>query len=440
MRAFLGRIVENKFFSKTGFIDVVLYQTLQENNISDKYRYELTHADIKDAIPNYEEGFHGDGDTIKCRIVSGFGNGKNYGMMHIPQINSVGLVLLMDDGINIDLWGGDSRAFWIGGLYGGFSDLALNSDGLASNKLELPKDDTEDEMISYKDGTYSSLEDGEEDDISTSPYINEGMFLIRLKTCKTSSYDSDLESTEEKHIHYDTTPGESSFSMRKTKISLRYNVYDDNDTRTSISDFTMDKGKTKILRFVANDIEEQQNEEEQQEQSKMDETRTEQYLVFNDDIVELKFHNKKKQKENVLSFDKDGNGKFTYTEPKSAISRGIEWTSENLTINFNQNNSTNAKITLNNEGSIIITGTKDLNIEVVDGEANIKSTKCNIEATDEANIKTAKCVLDSQDTTITGGKLTINGTAIPSGQGVLCSMPFCAFTGAPQTGFEAQGC
>lgn len=40
---------------------------------------------------------------------------------------------------------------------------------------------------------------------------------------------------------------------------------------------------------------------------------------------------------------------------------------------------------------------------------------------------------------ITGGELEAKGTATPTGQGCLCAMPFCAFTGAPQTGSKSTG-
>ena len=42
--------------------------------------------------------------------------------------------------------------------------------------------------------------------------------------------------------------------------------------------------------------------------------------------------------------------------------------------------------------------------------------------------------LKGQQVELTGGQLTCKGTAQADGSGCFCGMPFCAFTGAPQTG------
>ena len=42
--------------------------------------------------------------------------------------------------------------------------------------------------------------------------------------------------------------------------------------------------------------------------------------------------------------------------------------------------------------------------------------------------------LKSAATELTGGNLKCKGTATPDGTGCFCGMPYCAFTGAPQTG------
>ena len=45
-----------------------------------------------------------------------------------------------------------------------------------------------------------------------------------------------------------------------------------------------------------------------------------------------------------------------------------------------------------------------------------------------------KLTLTSLQTELTGGQLTCKGVAQADGSGCFCGMPFCAFTGAPQTG------
>lgn len=47
--------------------------------------------------------------------------------------------------------------------------------------------------------------------------------------------------------------------------------------------------------------------------------------------------------------------------------------------------------------------------------------------------------IESEETTLTGGKVTCAGTVSPTGKGPFCAMPFCAFTGAAQTGASVSG-
>ena len=48
-------------------------------------------------------------------------------------------------------------------------------------------------------------------------------------------------------------------------------------------------------------------------------------------------------------------------------------------------------------------------------------------------------LVKSQNTKLTGGNVEIGGSVAPSGQGALCGMPFCAYSGAPQTGKISSG-
>lgn len=47
--------------------------------------------------------------------------------------------------------------------------------------------------------------------------------------------------------------------------------------------------------------------------------------------------------------------------------------------------------------------------------------------------------INSPETALTGGKVTINGSVSPTGQGAFCGMPFCAFSGAPHVGPTSEG-
>jgi phage gp45-like len=40
---------------------------------------------------------------------------------------------------------------------------------------------------------------------------------------------------------------------------------------------------------------------------------------------------------------------------------------------------------------------------------------------------------------VTGGSFACGGSVSPTGQGALCAMPYCAYTGAPQAGAKSEG-
>ena len=89
-------------------------------------------------------------------------------------------------------------------------------------------------------------------------------------------------------------------------------------------------------------------------------------------------------------------------------------------------------ITIDEEGTVSITTDKDINVSA---KGNI-TAKCdgdlNVEAKGNATVK-------SPNTKLTGGNVEIGGSVAPSGQGALCGMPFCAYSGAPQTGKVSSG-
>lgn len=89
-------------------------------------------------------------------------------------------------------------------------------------------------------------------------------------------------------------------------------------------------------------------------------------------------------------------------------------------------------ITVDEEGTVSISTDKDINVSA---KGNI-TAKCdgdlNVEAKGNATVK-------SPNTKLTGGNVEIGGSVAPSGQGALCGMPFCAYSGAPQTGKISSG-
>lgn len=80
-------------------------------------------------------------------------------------------------------------------------------------------------------------------------------------------------------------------------------------------------------------------------------------------------------------------------------------------------------IKIKSDGTIQITGMK-LKIEV-DGEVDLKAS---------GSVK-----VDSPDVKISGGKLTVNGNASPTGSGPFCGIKICPFTGAPHVGNMVSG-
>ena len=81
---------------------------------------------------------------------------------------------------------------------------------------------------------------------------------------------------------------------------------------------------------------------------------------------------------------------------------------------------------------VTFTTDKDINVSA---KGNI-TAKCegdlNVEAKGNATVK-------SPNTKLTGVNVEIGGSVAPSGQGALCGLPFCAYSGAPQTGKISSG-
>lgn len=81
-------------------------------------------------------------------------------------------------------------------------------------------------------------------------------------------------------------------------------------------------------------------------------------------------------------------------------------------------------ISIDEEGGITVETEGNTNV-TVGGDANI-------EAKGNATIK-------SVNTKLTGGTVEIGGSVTPTGQGALCGLPYCVFTGAPHAGNKTTG-
>lgn len=82
----------------------------------------------------------------------------------------------------------------------------------------------------------------------------------------------------------------------------------------------------------------------------------------------------------------------------------------------------------------------DGKIEMVSPESlSVSGKSVSVRADDAAEVGGKSLRLESSETTLTGGKVRCAGAVSPTGQGPFCGMPYCAFTGAPQSGAEVSG-
>lgn len=78
-------------------------------------------------------------------------------------------------------------------------------------------------------------------------------------------------------------------------------------------------------------------------------------------------------------------------------------------------------------------GDAKVRVEVSEGTLTIECDKDVV-----VNAK-GKCTVTSTHTKLTGGTVEVGGSVAPTGQGALCGLPYCAFTGAPQAGNMSSG-
>lgn len=484
MNVFIGRVAENRFYSKTGYIDVVAFQLSYENGFSRHLRKEFNLEDIiNDIIPSYDEGLRADGMNIcKCRVLSPLGAGNNYGMFTLPQVNSVGLILELDDA-NAQYWTSNDRYIWLGGLYGG---------KMHNEVMTLPCDDTESELLEHEENVYTdeNEREGTEDTILESPYREEGMFLVKLKTSKTGT-DPDNE-RDKQHIHYDTIPCDNEFVMRKTRTTLRYNTYDDDDQRLGITDLTFEKPRLQLSRFTArehsedkDDIREEQIEVFDDEKIKLQflnkKTKVDRWLQIDNDMMEMQFDDPEGKKNHIIHFNNTNHEmNIDFKDDDTQIERQIKWDDNDLTVKFdNYGGSQFVTMSFDKDGTVTVHATKDCKINIdkasevkigtnskvsIGGNSEVKvSGNSKIETTGTTDIiSTGPSTLESKASCtvkgmtvdvdaqtmctvkgamvkITGGTLMTNGMAPPTGSGPFCALPMCPIIKIPHSGNIVMG-
>lgn len=89
-------------------------------------------------------------------------------------------------------------------------------------------------------------------------------------------------------------------------------------------------------------------------------------------------------------------------------------------------------VTVETQGDANVKAEGDINVEA-SGNASVKAEgDVSVEASGNATVK-------SQNTKLTGGIVEIGGSVTPNGQGALCGIQFCPYSGAPHTGNQTQG-
>lgn len=100
----------------------------------------------------------------------------------------------------------------------------------------------------------------------------------------------------------------------------------------------------------------------------------------------------------------------------------------------------NANIYIKGDTNVEIDGSTDVKIHGQNGSTVTIDKDYNINVTGNCNITAnSSCKIDSPNVQITGGTLTVNGSATPPSSGPFCALPACLFTGATHTSNKVVG-
>lgn len=151
------------------------------------------------------------------------------------------------------------------------------------------------------------------------------------------------------------------------------------------------------------------------------------------------------EKVETVVVDKDGNRvTITTTSMDSTVQVGdnvtIKADQENVdvTVGETQFHMEDGKVTVKTT-DVTVNADGDVKVEA-SGNINAKASgDVKIEASGNADIKASSSKVEASQVQITGGQLTVNGTAAPSGSGPFCGIPVCPFSGAPHVGNMVSG-
>lgn len=97
----------------------------------------------------------------------------------------------------------------------------------------------------------------------------------------------------------------------------------------------------------------------------------------------------------------------------------------------------NIEIEMEGAGKMHITADHEVK---VDGNLKVEiGGNAEIKVDGNCDVKSPNIKVDGAQVQITGGQLTTNGSVAPQGTGAYCGIPFCVFSGCPQSGPIVSG-
>lgn len=148
----------------------------------------------------------------------------------------------------------------------------------------------------------------------------------------------------------------------------------------------------------------------------------------------------------------DGTGNFAAVGVLS-VSQGAK-AGEKILYSRDENGEVKAAIKLLNDGKIemispaefSMTAEKKYSVESKDA-MSFKGKGVTVESEDSMSLKGTDVTVEGQSsltlkspaTELTGGSVKCKGNAIPDGTGCFCGVPYCLYSGAPQTGTNVTG-
>lgn len=111
---------------------------------------------------------------------------------------------------------------------------------------------------------------------------------------------------------------------------------------------------------------------------------------------------------------------------------------EKIIYSRDKNGKVVAKIHLKNDGSMEFSGDKDIDLTVKGAMSVTIEGDSEIVTKGKATIQ-GENVLVKGKVKIEGDTCELGGTVAPTGNGAFCGLPFCAFSGAPQSGNISTG-